>query len=127
MIGHVRGGRWPARKAARLRRIRRARAAFCRLKVHRLCVNRTPRHIYAQVITADGAATVASASTLEKELIPARGQPGKIEAAKKAGELIARRALGKGIDRVAFDRSGFHYHGRVRALAEAARANGLKF
>ena len=118
--------RGPAKKSARLRRVRKMRANALRLGVHRLCVHRTPRHIYAQVVTSDGAATIASVSTLETELASLR-TPGKIEVAKKVGELIARRAQDKGIDRVAFDRCGFRYHGRVRALAEAARANGLKF
>lgn len=127
MTRRVQSDKRPARQSARLRRARKARANFSRLNIHRLCVNRTPRHIYAQVITADGTTTIASVSTLEKELIPVREQPGKIEAAKKVGELIARRARDKGIDRVAFDRSGFQYHGRIKALAETARANGLKF
>ncbi len=115
------------KKNARLRRARKARARARGLKAHRLCVNRTPRHIYAQIIAADGAATIVGASTLEKGVVSARNQPGKIRAAEKVGELIAERAQKKGIRRVAFDRSGFQYHGRVRALAEAARSGGLEF
>lgn len=123
----MRISRQSTKKSVRLRRVRKARAQALRLGIHRLCVHRTPRHIYAQVVASDGATTVASVSTLETELVPFLAQPGKIEVAKKAGELIARRALDKGIERVAFDRCGFRYHGRVKALAEAARANGLKF
>ena len=115
------------KKNARLRRALKARARMREDKVHRLCVNRTPRHIYAQIIAPGGASTLTSASTLEKELAPELGKPGKIRAAEKVGELIARRAREKGIERVAFDRSGFRYHGRVKALAEAARDHGLKF
>ena len=115
------------KKNTRLRRARKMRSGASELKVHRLCVNRTPRHIYAQVIAPDGGSTLACASTLEKALAEALKKPGKIEAAEKVGETIAKRALEKGVERVGFDRSGFRYHGRVKALAEAARANGLKF
>ncbi len=115
------------KKNARLRRARKTRARVRRLNVHRLCVNRTPQHIYAQVIAPDGASTLASASTLEKKVAPARKKPGKVEAAVKVGELIAQRAQKKGVEQVAFDRSGFQYHGRIKALAEAARDKGLKF
>ncbi len=115
------------KKNARLRRAHKARSRARRLSVHRLCVNRTPRHIYAQIIAPDGASTLAAASTLEKAAAPVRKRPGKIEAAEKVGELIAKRAQGKGVERVAFDRSGFQYHGRIKALAEAARSHGLKF
>ena len=115
------------KKTARLRRAHKARARSRRLGVHRLCVNRTPRHIYAQIIAPAGNATVASATTLEKDLAPVRAQAGKTKAAEKVGELIAKRAQAKGVKRVAFDRSGFRYHGRVKALAEAARNNGLEF
>ena len=115
------------KKNARLRRARKMRAHAQDLNIHRLCINRTPRHIYAQIIAPDGASTLASASTLEKEVVPLCKQPGKIVSAEKVGELIAERAKQKGIERVAFDRSGFQYHGRIKALAEAARNNGLKF
>ena len=91
----------------------------------RLCVNRTPRHIYAQIIGADGDRVVASASTLEKEL--RSGSTGNAEAAAVVGKLVAERAVAAGVKQVAFDRSGFKYHGRVKALADAAREAGLKF
>jgi large subunit ribosomal protein L18 len=91
----------------------------------RLCVNRTPRHIYAQVIGADGDRVVASASTLEEEL--RSGSTGNAEAAAVVGKLVAERAVAAGVKQVAFDRSGFKYHGRVKALADAAREAGLKF
>ena len=91
----------------------------------RLCVNRTPRHIYAQVISAEGNQVLASASTLDQDL---RGAAtGNIEAAKKVGSLIAERAKSAGVETVAFDRSGYKYHGRVKALADAAREAGLQF
>ena len=113
------------KKQARIRRARRARAKIRELGVNRLCVNRTPRHIYAQVIGADGDKVLASASTLDKSL--RAGTTGNVDAAKAVGELIAERAKAAGVKEVAFDRSGFKYHGRVKALAEAARANGLEF
>jgi large subunit ribosomal protein L18 len=91
----------------------------------RLCVYRTPRHIYAQVIAAQGDRVLASASTLDTAFKD--GKTGNVSAAQKVGELIAERAKSAGIDKVAFDRSGFKYHGRVRALAEAARKGGLAF
>lgn len=113
------------KKTARLRRARRARAKISELRVNRLCVYRSPRHIYAQVISPDGNKVLASASTVEKET--RGGATGNIEAAGKVGKLIAERAKAAGIDKVAFDRSGFAYHGRVKALAEAAREGGLEF
>jgi|TARA_B100000768_G_scaffold149023_1_gene143183 large subunit ribosomal protein L18 len=91
----------------------------------RLCVNRTPRHIYAQIIGADGDRVVASASTLEKEL--RSGSTGNAEAAAVVGKLVAERAVAAGVSKVAFDRSGFKYHGRIKALADAARDAGLEF
>ena len=91
----------------------------------RLCVYRSSQHMYAQVISADGAKVLASASTLDKEL---RGAAtGNVEAAKKVGQLVAERAKAAGVTQVAFDRSGFKYHGRVKALADAAREGGLEF
>jgi large subunit ribosomal protein L18 len=113
------------KKEARIRRARRARANMRDQGAVRLCVNRTPRHIYAQVIAADGSQVLASASTLEKDL--REGATGNIEAAKKIGALIAERAKEAGVTEVAFDRSGFKYHGRVAALADAAREGGLEF
>ena len=95
------------------------------LGVSRLCVNRTPRHIYAQVISAEGDRVVASASTLDKDL--RSGSTGNRDAASAVGKLIAERAKAAGVSTVAFDRSGFKYHGRVKALADAAREGGLEF
>jgi len=114
-----------AKKVSRIRRARRARAKIAELKVARLCVNRTPRHIYAQIIANDGAHVLASASTVEKDL--KSGATGNAEAATKVGSLIAERAKAAGIEKVAFDRSGFKYHGRIKALADAAREAGLEF
>jgi len=94
-------------------------------RVTRLTVHRTPRHIYAQVIGPEGDRVLASASTLDKDLRP--GATGNIDAAAKVGALIAERAKAVGVTEVAFDRSGFKYHGRVKALADAAREGGLEF
>ena len=113
------------KKTSRLRRAKRARMKIRELGKVRLCVNRTPRHIYAQVISAEGNQVLASASTLDQDL---RGAAtGNIEAAKKVGSLIAERAKSAGVETVAFDRSGYKYHGRVKALADAAREAGLQF
>lgn len=114
-----------AKKQSRIRRSRRARLKMRELGAVRLCVNRTPRHIYAQLISADGAQVLASASTVEKAL--REGVTGNVDAAGKVGALIAERAKEAGITQVAFDRSGFKYHGRVKALADAAREGGLEF
>ena len=113
------------KKVSRLRRARRARCKIRELGANRLCVNRTPRHIYAQVISPDGGRVLASASTLDKSL--RAGQTGNVDAAKTVGSLIAERAKEAGVTQVAFDRSGFKYHGRVKALADAAREAGLEF
>ena len=91
----------------------------------RLTVNRTPRHIYAQVISSSGDQVLAAASTLDQAL--RAGKTGNVEAAAEVGKLIAERAKSAGISRVAFDRSGYKYHGRIKALAEAAREGGLEF
>ncbi len=116
------------KKASRLRRARRARAKIRELRVPRLTVHRTPRHIYAQVIAANGHDVVCAASTLDKELRGSiEGSTGNVEAAKIVGRAVAERAKAAGIEEVAFDRSGFQYHGRVKALADAAREAGLKF
>lgn len=113
------------KKANRMRRAKRGRMKIRELGATRLSVTRTPRHIYAQVISADGASIVAQASTVEKDL---RGEAtGNTEAAAKIGTLIAERAKQAGITAVAFDRSGYKYHGRVKALADAAREGGLEF
>jgi len=114
-------------KQARLRRARRGRAKIRELGVHRLTVHRTPRHIYAQIIAPDGGTVVAAASTLQKELRAAAGKTGNVAAAALVGKAIAEKAKQAGVSRVAFDRSGFRYHGRVRALADAAREGGLEF
>lgn len=114
-----------AKKESRLRRARRARAKMRELGVHRLCVNRTPRHIYAQVISPDGGQVLAAASTVDASLRD--GATGNVEAAGKVGKLIAERAKEAGVTKVAFDRSGYKYHGRVKALADAAREGGLEF
>ena len=111
----------------RLRRARYIRRKIIGLQVDRLCVHRTPRHIYAQIIDKTGGKVLVSASTVEADV---RGQVkhgGNVEAAKLIGKRIAEKAKGAGITRVAFDRSGFKYHGRVKALADAARENGLDF
>ena len=116
------------KKTSRMRRARKARAKIRELGVHRLSVHRTPRHIYAQVIAPNGSDVVASASTLDKGARAAiEGATGNVAAAAVVGKLIAERAKAAGIDQVAFDRSGFRYHGRVKALADAARESGLEF
>lgn len=114
-----------SKKASRLRRTKKSRAKIAELGVNRLSVYRSNQHIYAQVISPDASKVIASASTQDKHLKSANG--GNVEAAKKVGELVAKRAKDKGIEKVAFDRSGFKYHGRVRALADAAREAGLQF
>ena len=111
----------------RLRRARRTRAKIRDLSVDRLTVHRTPRHIYAQIIDASGSKVVASASTLDKDLRGAIKNSGNRDAAMVIGKAIAERAKAAGIDKVAFDRAGFKYHGRVQALADAAREAGLQF
>lgn len=111
----------------RLRRARRARAKIARLGVHRLSVYRTAQHTYAQIFAPDGATVVASSSTLQPGIVEAGKHGGNIEAAKRVGESIAKAALSKGITHVAFDRSGFIFHGRIKALAESAREAGLQF
>ena len=113
------------KRIARLRRAKRARAKISELRVNRLSVYRSPRHIYAQVISASGDQILASASTVEKDL--RGGTTGNVGAASKIGTLIAERAKAAGVEKVAFDRSGYAYHGRVKALADAARAGGLDF
>ncbi len=113
------------KKQARTRRARRSRMKMRELRATRLSVHRTPRHIYAQIITPEGDRVLAAASTLDEAL--RSGNTGNVEAATKVGELIAERARGLGVTRVAFDRGGFKYHGRIKALADAARAGGLEF
>jgi large subunit ribosomal protein L18 len=114
------------KKVSRLKRARRGRAKIQELKVMRLSVHRTPRHIYAQVFD-DQSRVVAVASTLQKAVAGGLKATGNVEAAKAVGRAIAERAREKGVTQVAFDRSGFKYHGRVKALADAAREHGLEF
>jgi large subunit ribosomal protein L18 len=114
------------KKASRIRRARRTRAKISELAVPRLTIHRTPRHIYAQVIAANGSDVVASASTVQAGLKGQVKYTGNIDAATAVGKAIAEKALAAGVSSVAFDRSGFKYHGRVKALADAAREAGLK-
>lgn len=113
------------KKQKRLRRATRTRARIKELGAYRLCVYKTPMHTYAQIFDPSGSKVVTSASTLEKELRSALKHTGNVEAAVAVGKLVAERAKAAGIETVAFDRSGFKYHGRVKALADAARENGL--
>lgn len=115
------------KKDSRLRRGRKTRLLIRQLGVYRLSVFRTPRHIYAQVFSHDGATVVAAASTVESDIRGGGSYTGNKTAAEIVGKKIAERALEKGVAKVAFDRSGFKYHGRIKALADAARAAGLEF
>lgn len=115
------------KKTSRIRRARRARAKIRELGSYRLAVHRTPRHIYAQVIAPNGSEVLASASTLDAEVKKEAASTGNAEAAKAVGRIVAERAKSAGISKVAFDRSGFKYHGRIKALADAARESGLEF
>ena len=114
------------KKQSRQRRARKARARISELGVPRLSVHRTPRHIYAQVIAADGGTILASAATTQGDVAKGLKSTGGVEAAQAVGKAIAEKAKSAGIEQVAFDRSGFRYHGRVKALADAARENGLQ-
>lgn len=115
------------KKETRLRRARKTRAKLAELKAVRLAVFRSNCHIYAQIISGCGSQVLASASTVEPEVRSTVANGGNVAAAQLVGKLIAERAKSAGIETVAFDRSGFLYHGRVKALAEAAREGGLKF
>ncbi len=115
------------KKEARIRRATKSRSKMKALGVNRLIVNRTPRHIYAQVVSAENGKVLAVASSVEKDIKAAGKATGNVEAAKSVGALIAERATKAGVSNVAFDRSGFKYHGRVKALADAARESGLQF
>jgi large subunit ribosomal protein L18 len=115
------------KKASRIRRATRSRAKIRELGEYRLTVHRTPRHIYAQVIAPNGSQVVAAASTVQAELKASLKYSGNIDAATVVGKAIAEKAKAAGVTKVAFDRSGFKYHGRVKALADAARQNGLDF
>ncbi len=112
----------------RKRRYKKARAKIKELQAYRLSVHRTPKHMYAQIISPENA-TLISVSTLQTEVKKSlkNGKTGNIKAAEIVGKLIAKKAKKAKIETVAFDRSGFMFHGRVKALAEAARENGLKF
>lgn len=112
---------------SRLRRARKNRARIRRSGVARLTVHRSGRHLYAQVISPDGENTVAAASTLQKDVRAGLDGTSNVAAAQAVGKAIAERSLAAGIEGVAFDRSGFKYHGRIKALADAAREAGLKF
>ena len=115
------------KKIARLRRAKSTRARIRILGVPRLSVLRTGQHLYAQLFTADGSKVLASASTLQADVIAGLKNGKNAEAAAKVGQLIAERAKAAGYEKVAFDRSGYRYHGRVKVLADAAREGGLKF
>ena len=112
---------------ARLRRAKTTRSHIRDLGVARLSVLRSGQHIYAQVFTADGSKVLASASTVQSDVREGLKSGKNSEAAARVGKLIAERAKAAGIEKVAFDRSGYRYHGRIKALAEAAREGGLKF
>ncbi len=114
------------KKSSRIRRARKTRAKISELAVPRLSIHRTPRHIYAQVIAASGSEVLVSASTVQADMKGQVKYTGNIDAASAVGKAIAEKAIAAGVTSVAFDRSGFKYHGRVKALADAAREAGLK-
>lgn len=115
------------KKASRLKRALKLRSNIKRLGAARLSVHKTSKHIYAQVISKDGTTTIASASTVVADIKSAVKSTGNVESAVLVGKLVAEKAISVGITEVTFDRSGFKYHGRVKALADAAREAGLKF
>jgi large subunit ribosomal protein L18 len=115
------------KKEQRLRRSRQTRARIAIQRVARLTVFRSNLHIYAQVVSEDGGKVLAAASTAEKSVREQLSNGGNVSAATLVGKLIAEKAKAAGVEKVAFDRSGFAYHGRVKALAEAAREAGLQF
>jgi large subunit ribosomal protein L18 len=115
------------KKQRRQRRAVKTRAQIRELKLVRLTVHRTPCHIYAQLFDTKGERVLAAASTVQKQVAEGLKGTGNIEAARAVGRTIAERAKAAGITRVAFDRAGFQYHGRVKALADAAREAGLEF
>ena len=110
-----------------MRRARKGRSHIRELAVHRLSVHRTPRHIYAQIIGPDGGTVVVAASTVQSGVREGLKATGNVMAAAAVGKAIAEKAKSAGVTKVAFDRSGFRFHGRVKALADAARENGLEF
>ena len=115
------------KKTTRIRRARRTRAKIRELAVPRLTVHRTPKHIYAQIIAANGSDVVAAASTVQADIKGNIKATGNADAAAAVGKAIAEKAKAAGVSSVAFDRSGFKFHGRVKALADAAREAGLQF
>ena len=115
------------KKSQRIRRARRSRAKIKELNVFRLAVFKTSMHTYAQVIDPSGSKVVASAATVEADVKKGLKHTGNKDAAAKVGQLIAERAKAAGVESVAFDRSGFKFHGRIKALADAAREGGLQF
>ena len=115
------------KKTARLRRAKKTRSHIRRLGVPRLTVHRSGRHIYAQVIAAEGGNVIAAASTVQKDLRTGLTSTSNKDAAKAVGKAVAEKAVAAGVTDVAFDRSGYRYHGRVAELADAARESGLKF
>ena len=115
------------KKTARLRRAKKTRSHIRRLGVPRLTVHRSGRHIYAQVIAAEGGNVIAAASTVQKDLRTGLSSTSNKDAAKAVGKAVAEMAVAAGVSDVAFDRSGYRYHGRVAELADAAREGGLKF
>jgi large subunit ribosomal protein L18 len=115
------------KKQSRIRRARRTRSKIKELGMARLSVHRTPRHIYAQVIAPNGSEVLAAASTVQADVRGSVKYTGNSDAAAAVGKLIAEKAKAAGVTQVAFDRSGFKYHGRVKALADAARESGLEF
>jgi large subunit ribosomal protein L18 len=115
------------KNASRLKRALRLRSKIKKLNINRLTIHKTSQHIYAQVLSENGATTLVSASTVQADIKAVIEKTGNAKAAIEIGRIIAQKAVIAGVTRVAFDRSGFKYHGRVKALAEAAREAGLKF
>lgn len=116
-----------SKKTDRLRRAKKARARIKQQGANRLTVHKTSRHVYAQIIAPSGSEVLASASSLDKELKSQIKYSGNVEAAATVGKALAERAKKAGIENIAFDRSGFKYHGRIKALADAAREQGMEF
>ncbi|MFA5626965.1 MAG: 50S ribosomal protein L18 [Thiohalomonadaceae bacterium] len=115
------------KKTSRLRRALRTRAKIREMGAYRLCIHRSPRHIYAQIISPDGSKVIAAASTLQADIKAGLGMTGNVTAAAAVGKAVAEKAKAAGVTQVAFDRAGFKYHGRIKALADAAREHGLNF
>ena len=116
-----------SKKTDRIRRATKTRAKIKQLGVNRLCVYKTPRHVYAQIIAPNGSQVLVSASSLDNEVKGQIKYSGNVDAAITVGKTLAERAKKVGISKVAFDRSGFKYHGRIKALADAAREQGMEF